>query len=1765
MKKLISFILIILLPSLFGSLTQINENDLQELALVKDGSANYAFYSTQQFSESQLITLTFDPISDYFDPGHIEVFMSHQYQDLNSSHYDLKCVVTSFLGCVFQASNNEMPSNVLYFRLECLSTKCQYRIRVTHVQEVHLKYNKLERFVFQRTSAELFNITIPAKEQFQRIVLSIKYIFLPHEKEEFFGEHHNVVLSVSEGRNYKFADQQLVILSNNDIGMCFSCNVSALVVSPINSTIEIQAFLYKERNMIELNKYYTDFVFLNNDNEYFLEVEDKIIDDPNFHLSINFNSLTGSKKTLYLEVDKRPQNLSTFRWKSTILNSFYEESDITITKDEINSIGLLGKKYFLVVEGDTQGAFTLLITYNDNKMLPLFMGSMQSGLIANDEIVNYEIKLWKPSVATTLILSATIVTGHLNIYGRKCLSYEKCHAISKEDINNEEEIEFKSTYEGVSSLTFTHDCPENYCFYIFALMGKSLAASHLTKYDLILKKPKYSINLIENSCYESQINAKEFEHFKLFVENQNDEILAVNFFINAELQFVVGKEKICPLERTDCIQKSGNLFNPVSFELDEFEPRISLNGTYNVIIFGVKSAEFIFFPEVIRKNNTKGFVQLLEGKAMHYFLSISKKVAYFEFLVDLEEETNVEINLQTNGVNHLTVYLQNDGTIPNGNNYIMSSSNNHLSVVHNSFGETIYKLAVESKFYLYSYKNWKIDFSIMYSTSKTLKHIETNLPFYDRIKAKGQKHFLYYVDLNNTIIYVSNHVINPAGSEEYFSMTFSMFMPNSSNYPNFTTKSSTIKLMQAQLKSLCQSKYSADFKDKCPIYISVNNDNEYEVQYVLNVRAFEYSIQILQGREQAIKMHEEEKNVLLYFTPVSRIDAFEIYIYSLQINFDLSIKIFNTNQTFSPQEWEFPNETINNFRFIEKRRVSTLIKSKDFAECWPNCVILFNITNRNKVNDEEIFLHDNIVNVLITSDMMEINENKPIHFNSIYHNYKYFLFNLNMLIEQKLALTVDLTNFVGLSEMYFIVNEGNDEVFPTAEVYDFFTIDGHLILSFSEIMRKKVKSLNTTAQNTLLIGVLCINSLCESSLTVNMLRYSGYHIRKVLHGHPYEFYISNKTIQVFEYYHYIDKSFQIKINKESGSGSYSITPCFNKSVNDCLTNKETSSIESLRTEMISINSNNTQKYCLNCYYEIIISTNNSNSNLKGSINIVLEDEYLILSDGYSFLDSIEEEKENKYICKAPNSEELEIIMTVFTNEPELYASKRSHPHRNKFELKALKHKSPVMSLVIDPDPSNSENQEVFIIVYGKTESKYSIKCRFKSSFSVLHAGLMEFAELKSLNSHKYVFYSNEEEIFQNNPRLAIYYSKNMTEALKIIIRAKNLNIHHGDSPFGHNWEMRENQSIYSFHALTYDLSNRSSYYEIYVNNLLFTNINYSISIETNNINILPFDSILNFAITPNKWNYYESFIPNKGIFTLDLIECLRSVEIYTTDTYEKLLRNEFDQEFKTVAGQDNLKVFKVNKGKFYFALKSSEIPKKDELFKITYAQLSTHFYDSYNDIPQYRVGIADEGKLEWLHNQNGKTIIGFQNVFCNFDCDEKFLTKVTIDYTIMASQSYNLIDSRGKCGIMTLQNLNFNKVNFVINELKNQKLFNNTKMMSAEIDINLDKDYYVTIIAQVKGMESDLPVMLYYKNTEIKKVDVKVERVYAYGIILVSLCFIALLAFCGCYFYGGYRKLRNKLKYEIKEIENVSSITSLNTSIEMKSTKLYQGLVEQLN
>lgn len=83
---------------------------------------------------------------------------------------------------------------------------------------------------------------------------------------------------------------------------------------------------------------------------------------------------------------------------------------------------------------------------------------------------------------------------------------------------------------------------------------------------------------------------------------------------------------------------------------------------------------------------------------------------------------------------------------------------------------------------------------------------------------------------------------------------------------------------------------------------------------------------------------------------------------------------------------------------------------------------------------------------------------------------------------------------------------------------------------------------------------------------------------------------------------------------------------------------------------------------------------------------------------------------------------------------------------------------------------------------------------------------------------------------------------------------------------------------------------------------------------------------------------------------------------------------------------------------------------------------------------------------------------------------------------------------------------------------------------------------------------------MYYRDTLIKKPEVRTQKIVAYGLSILLGVLVLVLGFCGCYYYGGYKKLVNRLKYEVKDVENVGAVTSLNASIEMKSTR-YEGLM----
>ncbi len=72
-----------------------------------------------------------------------------------------------------------------------------------------------------------------------------------------------------------------------------------------------------------------------------------------------------------------------------------------------------------------------------------------------------------------------------------------------------------------------------------------------------------------------------------------------------------------------------------------------------------------------------------------------------------------------------------------------------------------------------------------------------------------------------------------------------------------------------------------------------------------------------------------------------------------------------------------------------------------------------------------------------------------------------------------------------------------------------------------------------------------------------------------------------------------------------------------------------------------------------------------------------------------------------------------------------------------------------------------------------------------------------------------------------------------------------------------------------------------------------------------------------------------------------------------------LSNHENYQDFKIIPGQSNLKILKVNQGALYLSFQISQNNKLKG-----YGQLSTHFSDIYEEIPQNKLIFPNNGEIE---------------------------------------------------------------------------------------------------------------------------------------------------------------------------------------------------------
>ena len=1747
--------------------TPINENEISNISLINNGFASYVFYVPNKVSNQ--LSLSFQPQTMSSDPGNMIVYFS-KFEDMEAALHNgttpAHCFINKITLCPYI-----IPENMtrVYFLFQCVIGDCDYRFRLTNFLEIHLNHNQKEHFILER-EVEAFNFTVPDKNLFSRMIFAVQSKFQPYS--ETHPQFLPLYLVESQGspQLIKLSNHQFLVFNNTDNNLCSKCNMSVTLTCAKGTVLEIEVFVYEQTTKtLELDKDYFDYLTLSKDNEYVLALDGpQLLQNPNFNLLVSINSLSGSHKTLYLNPDQQPLSLDQSLWKSSTLESYYQEEDIMISKSDLDYFRLTGMTYYIAVQGDSQGLYSLHFTVQENKILPLHLGIKQSGLIRNKEMIYYKLQLWRSDeINQGLTLSSTIMSGHIKLYGSSCGQYDDCKLITTEDILNGN-VDYKSSDETVSSFKFFPGCHYLYCYYLFAVLGDS-SSTNSSKYDLTLDKQNAFINIIENVCYESQINYLELVRIKLNVEQTTTDIESVSFFINTELDYVATRKNAMCDEAIDqlCKMETGNLYNPVIYKGN------NLAGEYFLHVFGLKSAEFIIYPEVLRKNQQNVYIKLLEGKIMKYFLSTIKQNAYFEFMIDQTMPSKVEVNIQSNEINTLKMYLIKAPDYPSHDNYDISSSNNFLSFDHSTYGSPItYRLAIETKVFSGSvFRENSVDFSIMYATDRTVKHLESNQPFYDTLVSRGNKKFVFYLDTFNEIVYITRNVIRPYGYSFEWSFSFSKDDGDlASKYILLDNKESTsIKFSRETITRYCDLKHNNQLYGRCPLYVAIENPNYEEIHYVLTARTKEYAIQLKQGKEQSIKWNDEEDSWHFYLSPSSNDNPVDIYISSLKFKFDTYISILNNHDNASSNSWFFPNETINVYKFSQKQRISTLIKVTDLEFCWPKCVILFTLKPQ-KINKNSENLGENLLHIMVSNGFTEINENKPIQFHTEEKSLKFFKYEMKSILEQNASLLLDLTNLAGISEIYVTVNNDvNEEVYPMTSSYDFFSADGHLALTTESIKSKKKK--NDVELTYLYIGIQCLNIICESSLNV---RSTFQNIQKISHGIPYDFQTYPRgDALVFEYYHYTDSGFEFKINKDKGIGIMQTVSCFDKKIEDCILNiSKASNIHSFSSTVIKMPKNDPQ-YCLNCIYLIAIVPNNSI--LSGSFNVVLDKEFLVLPEGQKFYDNLDEEEENLYSCKAPSKEELEVIVNIYHSSPELYISRTQGYNKNKYDYKKTKGAEPIMSLIIEPELDNFNSQihdEIYIIVYSKSPSNYSITCKSKSSYGILHAGLMEFSEIQPETTQTFLFNSNEANIVDNLPKLSLGYLNEKQFNLLTNIRFRNTKSDAWgdlkDSEF-RDVIISENNTIFTYNSEIFILSNQSGIYEMNFINKNPTPVKFSIAIQTGEINMMPYDTLIDIQILPNEWLYYETYIPERGSFVMDLVECVGTLEVFTTTDHEKLMNHEFEDEFKVFQTQSNLKILKAYQGTLYIAIRllgnsTQNLFGLDEnMSKAAYAQLSSHFYENYDDIPQYRLSIPNDGRLDSLIGaEENKIKIMFGSVFCNYDCDKSFLNSISINYTLLVSEKPKMIDSHGKCGLIFYQSFQQSRSEFKIDELFNQKITTEPSPIALSFETSGDYDtYYISVIAKIGGYPNSFtPISFFYKDYEMKKPDVVVKKIIAYGVSVVLGVILVILAFCACYYYGGYKRLLNKLKYEVRDVDNINTVTSLNQSIEMKSTR-YEGLI----
>lgn len=1598
-------------------------------------SIAYFSYFVDEIRPGQDLIASFTPIDWWADPNVFES-ASNQFPN-NPANSEHTCESFGLEVCTIP--EKEIAQNkTFYFGVFCY-LPCTFRIEILYEEEKVLKLSEPKTIVLDRSKqeGEIIKLELPEDLEADHILI----IATPRDYDKitkpvalYLQSHDNIPTTSSFIQMGQLYWREGLILSiNKQNGIyCKGCVYKMLLVSQESIVVDFIAKPIGFETNITFGQSLFDFITGDQIAYYLMRV-----DDSNFNLakdSINFELAPYSgNPDIYVNPGSRPSVLDDYRWKSQQLSG----EILKITPEDRNEVFKPeGEQVYYIAVQSHGGSTYSLSSYLSKNQKDLKFGFSETGYIFSGETLNFLLAVARPEGQnSTINIILESISGNVDLYIKSCpYNYEL-----KSDVRNctfsSWEIEHRNMIDympgmyyaaanhpaGNELISFENAppiCIKEICYYSVSVYGSlnqtiskySLTASHSNKHN-VLQENIPMRNTVEEGEYQfykfTLLNAASAlsVHFQLTPISGSSEVYSSK---SMEFPNVNEHQKVaCGCSHT--ITYCG--FNPNDKPLE---------GTYYLAVYGFTHSKYSITAFTRTQNNII-LIQLINGVIQKFAFpeggGSPLQEVYFKFEIN-SDSSFLEFELALNPIKgkSFKMFLSNS-FLPEEDsaqwstysNQIIIDTSDPLFSTHAFYGIKVVPYDpndLDQK--VLDTRNWQ--FTIQFTLSdRRYKTLSENIPTHYQVSKLRPAYFQFSLPSSSQEISVKISEFTQELSM-YLNWDTKLIYPDQSNYALKGSK--IMKLHSEDIKKACQSSSSLNLSDTCSFYVGVFTERKENIGFTLTIVKADSLILLKEGVPDQSPYPAKGKYIEYMLLP-----TIDEIVFSLETKFKLEISmiIINTEVNPNQKDWANRNDLKSVETFVKFKTQIFSVTKESLSKIFQNCVIIIRIKN----NDFDVVDQEDYFTISTSGQIMTLLDSHIRYEFISSQSPKYYK------IEAKNENFRVLLSPLSTGNPELFINNARDG-FPTTEKY---------LKKSADPMFPSISIENGSPGEYYLMVIS--EKGCTYSLIFTTIQNNVY---EILPNIPLTVNLDSKENSFYLFLKETSKNtLRVLLAKERGYVDFYIN-----------INKVDADFEFPNPEKHDENNDN-RAYCLvskpqedSSHNQIIVFVKpRDHLNDKLTFLIAEDGSFASLIPGISFTDIVSQDRINKYIFENTQGNDISeidisIIVTIYTGNAKIVASNTDKIENPIWqESKKYDKKGSTIVLNINKNDKNFKNVLYFGVQSRSQEDcEYSVKIEIQKSFSHLSDGVLAAGTLDVKGSKNFVFTSpheyTEKKIItltlavipsQENVHNHLFMFPELT--IDYVNDQDSKGIKHRQSKV----DVRESSSV-----RIYRFVSKKGLYFVNLNNAQSQSINFIITMNSQMMQLLPFNNEIMAYLGVGQQEIYELSIPTQGTLHLSFVICFGQIEIKGAEDTE-FKEGVFNKEFKEdLQGKELITnsnylgstySIDANPGKFYIKIISKEgllmfNPLSEDGFnpraEESAYKISTHFTPKAKMNP-FTLFINPNRNIKALTKKKGEYEIEWENIKLMDKKTSKLLKNVQIENEIYLASNEKGLSIGSKCEI----------------------------------------------------------------------------------------------------------------------------------------------------